>query len=927
MTREEIGGGSSFAASVSGIPNGQSTTEVFDWAFGGLPYRDGRMSTDEFGGLRARLLWMRLTRTVSFWSADPQLLGRAMTSLMSGIWHIGGVLGITASWTSSGLDLRLGALAGEDREVFQICRANLVGSVLERVDGVGAPAGRAWSNLWMSADWEAESGVPSPIDRMCELQGVRWQLEVLALPVPADFLRDRAAALARLAVGLAERRHRQIQLDPVTSAGYDDPAIAQLAGHIEHERERAELMLSSGALAIVARLNAADPASLASAAGAFSGASATAGGRWHALPSGDGREPIPACLATCEEAGDIACPPKRDTYGTPSTRFFALDEHPEPLQLSGPAVSIGATAKGALLRLPVAAIGNHVLVTGSTGSGKSSHLGHVLAQLHGLGIPFWVIEPVKNEYRSLDVPGLVVWSPGAPDPGPAWGLNPLEVPEGIAVATHLDRLVGLLRGSFGLPDPLPHLLELGLQRAYEQSGWDLISNRNVWGDREASWPTMGDVLDICVELPKELDYDAQIRGNLRAALRARLGGLLRGPRGSILETRRPFDVNEALAGPVVINLDAIGDDYARSFMMGVLLIRLVEARCAKPSPETVHVTVVEEAHHLMGSATGRPIDGSGDPVAHTASAFGDLLAEIRSAGEGVIVVEQSPTRLVKSAIVNTATKIALRTPTRADHEALGAAMSLSESDAGVFSTLSRHEALVMWEGMDAPVRARLGARRLTTGQPVRAGQTGAVRFSAHSDRVHSAASWLLRSTPQDHPTALSALHASVDEAMPALDPEARAAVTRDVVGSQVSALARSRHWPTATADAAVTAALGEPNSPAHPRVLLSDGRRPHLACCEVCPDGGCLTGELLEQQARLITAEGPSALTRLARDPEERRRRLSRRVLQVLSPDAPVELRQHALRCLHVQVFDEWADPATVGQLVASSNGSGDGGT
>src|SRR3712207_8553846 len=54
-----------------------------------------------------------------------------------------------------------------------------------------------------------------------------------------------------------------------------------------------------------------------------------------------------------------------------------------------------------------------------------------------------------------------------------------EVPDRTAVATHIDHLVALFRTSFGLPDPLPYLVELGLQRVYEALGWDLGADRRL----------------------------------------------------------------------------------------------------------------------------------------------------------------------------------------------------------------------------------------------------------------------------------------------------------------------------------------------------------------------------------------------------------------------------------------------------------------
>jgi hypothetical protein len=64
----------------------------------------------------------------------------------------------------------------------------------------------------------------------------------------------------------------------------------------------------------------------------------------------------------------------------------------------------------------------------------------------------------------------------------------------------------------------------------------------------------------------------------------------------------------------------------------------------------------------------------------------------------------------------------------------------------------------------------------------------------------------------------------------------------------------------------------------------------------------------------------------MVRDPQERARRLGRRVLEVLPAAAPEAVRRHALACLVVQVFDDWADPATVEELVISTDKAVDAG-
>ncbi len=53
------------------------------------------------------------------------------------------------------------------------------------------------------------------------------------------------------------------------------------------------------------------------------------------------------------------------------------------------------------LRVPLATLNRHALVTGATGAGKSQTVRHMLEQLTGAGIGWLAIEPVKSEYAAM----------------------------------------------------------------------------------------------------------------------------------------------------------------------------------------------------------------------------------------------------------------------------------------------------------------------------------------------------------------------------------------------------------------------------------------------------------------------------------------------------------------------------------------------
>ena len=136
--------------------------------------------------------------------------------------------------------------------------------------------------------------------------------------------------------------------------------------------------------------------------------------------------------------------------------------------------------------------------------------------------------------------------------------------------------------------------------------------------------------------------------------------------------------------------------------------------------------VVEEAHRLLR----RPETGaSGGAAAHAVELFAGLLAEVRAYGEGLIIAEQIPDRLIQDVIKNTAVKITHRLPAADDREAVGATMNMTQAQNRFLVTLKPGEAAVFADGMDFPLLAQMpdGTSRESAAAAVTASPAGVVR--------------------------------------------------------------------------------------------------------------------------------------------------------------------------------------------------------
>jgi hypothetical protein len=87
--------------------------------------------------------------------------------------------------------------------------------------------------------------------------------------------------------------------------------------------------------------------------------------------------------------------------------------------------------------------------------------------------------------------------------------------------------------------------------------------------------------------------------------------------------------------------------------------------------------------------------------------FAALLAEIRAYGEGLVIAEQIPARLVPDVIKNTAVKIVHRLPAADDREAVGATMNATPAQSRYLVTLPPGRAAVFSDGMDFPVLVQM----------------------------------------------------------------------------------------------------------------------------------------------------------------------------------------------------------------------------
>jgi DNA helicase HerA-like ATPase len=491
-------------------------------------------------------------------------------------------------------------------------------------------------------------------------------------------------------------------------------------------------------------------------------------------PSDGDALPASPFRGSTELLAALARPPESEVPGVRLALRPEFDTTPEAGAMPGAAVTIGDVLDGNLLpagpfAIPLDSLNRHVFVCGATGAGKSQTVRTLLAAAARQGVPWLVIEPAKAEYRLMAnrLPGtrVVRIRPGEAD-AIAAGLNPLQPAAAggrrFPLQTHADLVRALFVASFRSEEPFPQVLSAALTRVYEDAGWDLALGEPRPGVN-AAYPALRDLQRAAEQVVADIGYSQRVTDDVLGFVRVRIASLRAGTTGRFLEGGHPVDFERLLRHNVVLELEDVGDDRDKAFLMGTVLIRLAEhlrlTRAGAP-PGLRHLTVVEEAHRLL-----RRADPGAEPgaAAHAVEMFAGLLAEIRAYGEGLIVAEQIPARLIPDVIKNTSVKLTHRLPAADDRDAVGATMNVTPAQSRYLVTLPPGQAAAFADGMDFPVLVKVQdftERELLTppcpasSAPVvtpRSGTCGAdcvarpctLREMRHAQRELSASGWLV----------------------------------------------------------------------------------------------------------------------------------------------------------------------------------------
>ena len=316
-------------------------------------------------------------------------------------------------------------------------------------------------------------------------------------------------------------------------------------------------------------------------------------------------------------------------------------------------MKIGYNIKKQPLEIDVQKLSEHLLLVGSTGSGKTNFLIYLIFAVSLLVQGLWVFDYRKKDFSSIRPAlkkagvDLIVLS------GESLRFNLLQPPLGVSTSIWAVIISDLLQEGLVLPQRASKLLQVHIMKLYAAFGGQ--------AKMEASkhYPCLFDLID---------SIKKDIKSNYQAA-RAVLDNLepLLLAHGDILSCRYGWDVKKMTSRHIVFELNGLLET-AKNLVTGYILIsefiRRTEAGVSNILLNLI--AVCDESQRLISS--------SGSVGSNVIK---NQIGLVRGTGMGMVFSVQSASDILPEVISNTASKVISRCGSHEDYLAIGRAMGLT----------------------------------------------------------------------------------------------------------------------------------------------------------------------------------------------------------------------------------------------------------
>lgn len=342
-------------------------------------------------------------------------------------------------------------------------------------------------------------------------------------------------------------------------------------------------------------------------------------------------------------------------------------------------------------------LAKHMLVVGTPGSGKTTFSVGLLDRLwKDHHIPFLVIEPAKNEYRSLvqSIPDLQVFTPGKNFISP-FVFNPFVPPKNVRLETYKSTLKTAFAAGVSMGTPLDKIFEDTINNCYSDFRW----LDSYTSDGKGRTFNITDFIKCFQETFEEIGYTGDARNIGRAGI-VRLKSLV-----TLFDNYYSIPIEDFLKKPTIIELAAIENSEQKALIIALLLLSILAYVNANYIGEggLRNFILLEEAHVLLDSDSSTNVsEGSANPSAIAQQLVKRMLAEIRSYGVGIAIADQSPRKVGTDIVALTDIKVAFRLVEKEDKEIISDSTGMSESQLARLAKLKPGEAFLFFNRLDEP---------------------------------------------------------------------------------------------------------------------------------------------------------------------------------------------------------------------------------
>ena len=331
----------------------------------------------------------------------------------------------------------------------------------------------------------------------------------------------------------------------------------------------------------------------------------------------------------------------------------------------------------------------HILVVGSTGTGKTNDCKNLAYEAVKRGFSVIVIDP-KGEYLDLadvssEICETTVFDFENEDKRFFW--NPLQPPTGVNPDLWAKTFSDVFTRSYGLSEPSRRILYDSLVELYVRHG--------VYKGYNCNYPTIRELEDeISRFKPRSRNEE-----NSKIALENRIHIVASGELGDSLSVPVGYTIEDFENRLVVIDLSSIPSVRDQRFIVEALVASIWEYK-KKASNQSKFLLVLEEAHRYVPEE--RPSIYRGDRTLVELA-----IAEGRTFGIYFVIADQMPSLLSKYALSNCGIKIVHRLESAEQIEVVTKSIGILEVDFNLMEELrsmKTGEALVVLPGIKDLVR-------------------------------------------------------------------------------------------------------------------------------------------------------------------------------------------------------------------------------